>query len=137
MYFVFQEATTSNIWLDFNILQNKLSFFCDKKFLTSFSGLKFCTVTPWEVLSFFVKDVVDPTFNYIDTDETLEISLRVKSLLLNVKFDTIRNIKISISRYSNKFQLLVEFILPHIFSNSFSFDVLNIKNEKVNSKILL
>ncbi|XP_068910049.1 putative leucine-rich repeat-containing protein DDB_G0290503 isoform X2 [Tenebrio molitor] len=128
----FSEATTSNIWLDFNILQNKLSFFCDKKFLTSFSGLKFCTVTPWEVLSFFVKDVVDPTFNYIDTDETLEISLRVKSLLLNVKFDTIRNIKISISRYSNKFQLLVEFILPHIFSNSFSFDVLNIKNEKQN-----
>ncbi|XP_044258481.1 centromere-associated protein E-like [Tribolium madens] len=129
-------AATDNIWLDFNLLEEKISFFCSKSFFTSVTKIKPFLKTSWEVLSFCPRDVLKVDFNHNLNAKCLDISIKLKNSVFNVscspKFDTVRNLEISVSQCSESFKILVEKVLPEIFPNTFSIDCLKFPSEEDN-----
>ncbi|XP_008201505.1 uncharacterized protein LOC103315202 isoform X2 [Tribolium castaneum] len=127
-------AAPGDIWLDFNLLEENISFFCSQCFFTSLTNLKPFLQTSWEVLSFNARDVLKVDFNYNKILKTLELSLKLRGSVFNVlcspKFDTVCSVNISVSQYSERFNVLVEQVLPKFFPNVFSGDSPFLLSEK-------
>ncbi|XP_063903586.1 uncharacterized protein LOC135123021 isoform X2 [Zophobas morio] len=108
------DGGVDDIWLDFNLLENRLSFFCDYNFVASKMKM-FPTSATWEVLSFHARDVANLYFNYDSVTENLNMSFTISAPNINLS--------------SDRFYDLVEH-LPNVFPGGFSAEALGIPSKK-------
>lgn len=93
------------------------------------ADIKSGSATSWEVLSFSMKNVTNPAFTFNNTNKILEVVMEIDIsafvLFADVK-GVVRNLRILISKASENFDTLIEFVLPKMFGDLFCLKDLDI-----------